>query len=488
MEYLYDTLLKYQKSDMYPFHMPGHKRKKEKFENPFQIDLTEIYGFDNLHHAEGILKTIQERAAALYGAEETHFLINGSTCGILSAVAACTTKRGKILMARNCHKAAYHAALLGELEVEYICPEREDFFGINGGICPETVERMLEQTEGVQAVMITSPTYDGVVSDIKKIGEIVHRKGIPFIVDEAHGAHFGFHPYFPESSVRLGADLVIHSLHKTLPSLTQTALLHVNGNLVNREKLQMYLGIYQSSSPSYVLMAGMDECIREIMHHGVNKFERLKRNLDTFYKKAEEFSGIRLAGYQLVGKSGIYDFDRSKLILSVKNTEINGSMLSDRLREEYHLEMEMAAGTYALALTSIADTDEGFARLIDALKEIDGSLKTDFEKKKESGKKKDVSDLASKNEIVYRISDAMEKTGKNVLLKEAENKVSREFLYLYPPGIPLLTPGERIGGELLNRILNFRQEGYSIQGLADYQAEYIQVISEENSYKKNIAE
>lgn len=135
MEYLYDALLKYQKSDMYPFHMPGHKRKKEKFENPFQIDLTEIYGFDNLHHAEGILKTIQERAAALYGAEETHFLINGSTCGILSAVAACTTKRGKILMARNCHKAAYHAALLGELEVEYICPEREDFFGINGGIC-----------------------------------------------------------------------------------------------------------------------------------------------------------------------------------------------------------------------------------------------------------------------------------------------------------------------------------------------------------------
>ena len=189
-----------------------------------------------------------------------------------------------------------------------------------------------------------------------------------------------------------------------------------------------------------------------------------------------------------MGKSGIYDFDRSKLILSVKNTEINGSMLSDRLREEYHLEMEMAAGTYALALTSIADTDEGFARLIEALKEIDGSLKTDFEKKKESGKKKDVSDLASKNEIVYKISDAMEKTGKNVLLKEAENKVSREFLYLYPPGIPLLTPGERIGGELLNRILNFRQEGYSIQGLADHQAEYIQVISEENSYKKNIAE
>lgn len=481
MEYLYDALLKYQKSDMYPFHMPGHKRQKEKFVNPFQIDLTEIYGFDNLHHAEGILKEIQERAAGLYGSEETHFLINGSTCGILSAVSACTTKRGKILMARNCHKAAYHAALLGELEVKYIYPEREDLFGINGGIRPETVERLLEQTEGIQAVMVTSPTYDGVVSDIKRIGEIVHRKKIPLIVDEAHGAHFGFHPYFPNSSVRLGADLVIHSLHKTLPSLTQTALLHVNGNLVNREKLQRYLGIYQTSSPSYVLMAGMDECIRELILYGEDAFEGLKKNLEAFYKKAEKLSVIRLAGYQLIGKSGIYDFDRSKLIISVKDTGINGNILSDRLREKYHLEMEMAAGTYALALTSIADTEKGFDRLIDALKEMDDSLKKDMQKKKEAVKTKDVSDPVSENEIVYKISDAVEKSGKSVRLREAEGEVSREFLYLYPPGIPLLAPGERIGGDLLKRILSFRQEGYSVQGLADHRAEAIQVISGKRS-------
>ena len=265
--------------------------------------------------------------------------------------------------------------------------------------------------------------YDGVVSDIKRIGEIVHRKKIPLIVDEAHGAHFGFHPYFPNSSVRLGADLVIHSLHKTLPSLTQTALLHVNGNLVNREKLQRYLGIYQTSSPSYVLMAGMDECIRELMLYGEDAFEGLKRYLEAFYKKAEKLSVIRLAGYQLIGKSGIYDFDRSKLIISVKDTGINGNILSDRLREEYHLEMEMAAGTYALALTSIADTEKGFDRLIDALKEMDDSLKKDMQKKKEAVKTKDVSDPVSENEIVYKISDAVEKSGKSVRLREAEGEV-----------------------------------------------------------------
>lgn len=478
MEYLYEALLNYQKSDMYPFHMPGHKRQKEKFINPFQIDITEIHGFDNLHHAEGILKNIQKRAAALYGSEETYFLINGSTCGILSAVSACTSKRGKILMARNCHKAAYHAVLLRELEAEYIYPEREDTFGINGGIRPETVERVMNRTEDVQAVLITSPTYDGVVSDIKKIAEIVHRKGIPLIVDEAHGAHFGFHPYFPESSVQLGADLVIHSLHKTLPSLTQTALLHVNGNLVNRKKLQMYLDIFQSSSPSYVLMAGMDECIRELTHQGTEEFEELKRNLEVFYKKAEKFSNIKLAGYQIEGKSGIYDFDRSKLILSVKHTGINGSILSDRLREEYHLEMEMAAGTYALALTSIADTKIGFQRLFHALKEIDESLQMDFRKNEKE--REFVTDFASKNEVVYKICDAVEKSGKKILLCESENEVSREFLYLYPPGIPLLAPGERIEREILMNILRFRQKGYSIQGLADHDAEYIQVINEKD--------
>ena len=255
---LYDRLLQYQSSEMYPFHMPGHKRRKDDFANPFFIDITEIEGFDNLHHAEGILKDAQDRAAALYHSEETYFLVNGSTCGILAAVSACTARGGKILMARNCHKAAYHAAYLRGLDIEYLYPEKEDIFGINGGIHEDIVEKALEEFQDIQAVMITSPTYDGVVSNVEKIAQIVHRKGIPLIVDEAHGAHFGFHEYFPKSSVEMGADLVIHSLHKTLPSLTQTALLHVNGNRVDRECLRKFLDIYQTSSPSYVFMAGMD--------------------------------------------------------------------------------------------------------------------------------------------------------------------------------------------------------------------------------------
>lgn len=217
MESLYEKLVAYGAGDACPFHMPGHKRNMGKwgFADPFSFDITEIDGFDNLHHAEGILKAAQERAARVYGARRTFFLINGSSAGILAAVSACVSKGGKLLMARNCHKAVYHAASLLDLETVYVYPEQERRYGLNGGISPERVERLLEEHPGVQAVIVTSPTYDGVVSDIRKIAQIVHERGLFLIVDEAHGAHLAFLPYFPDSALDLGADVAIQSVHKT---------------------------------------------------------------------------------------------------------------------------------------------------------------------------------------------------------------------------------------------------------------------------------
>lgn len=473
---LYDKLLQYQSSEMYPFHMPGHKRRKDDFANPFLIDITEIEGFDNLHHAEGILKDAQDRAAALYHSEETYFLVNGSTCGILAAVSACMTRGGKILMARNCHKAAYHAAYLRGLDIEYLYPEKEDIFGINGGIHEDIVEKALEEFQDIQAVMITSPTYDGVVSNVEKIAQIVHRKGIPLIVDEAHGAHFGFHEYFPKSSVEMGADLVIHSLHKTLPSLTQTALLHVNGNRVDRECLRKFLDIYQTSSPSYVFMAGMDSCVCLLEKRGGELFESLRRNLEVFYKQTESLGCIYLANHGLMGKSGIHDFDRSKLVISVRNAGFTGNQLANLLRNRYHLELEMAGGSYGLALTSISDTEEGFLRLSEALKEIDACLENKIEKNTEKSTLT-IEDIVIKNEVWCRIHEALESPGESVLLEKAEGKICREFVYLYPPGIPMLVPGEIISREVLGKIRRLVREGYSVQGMADYSAEHIQVMN-----------
>ena len=226
MQDLLEKLQEYRAEDMYPFHMPGHKRKPLPFPNPYSIDITEIDGFDNLHHAEGILKEAQERAADLYGSKECFYLVNGSTCGLLAAICAATKKRDKVLVARNCHKAVYHALYLNELQAEYIYPVITKS-GIQGQIEPEQVKKALLLNPDIAAVILTSPTYEGVVSDINAIAGIAHERGIPLIVDEAHGAHLGFGAGFPENAVRQGADAVIMSLHKTLPSFTQTALLHL---------------------------------------------------------------------------------------------------------------------------------------------------------------------------------------------------------------------------------------------------------------------
>lgn len=476
---LFKKLENYGNSYAYPFHMPGHKRQKTAYFNPYKIDITEIEGFDNLHHAEGILMNAQKRAAKLYGSEETHFLVNGSTGGILSAVSACAKKH--VLIARNCHKAVYHAALLRNLETYYLYPEMQEEFWLNGGINPLDVEKALVEHPEVEAVLITSPTFDGVVSDVGAIAEIAHRFGKPLIVDEAHGAHFGFSDYFPKSSVQMGADIVIHSLHKTLPAYTQTALLHVNGTLVDRERLRMLLQMYQTSSPSYILMAGIDECVRYVSEQGEQEFARFAERLEAFYEHAGELKNICLVNRSIAGKNSIYDFDRSKLIFSVKGFGIAGNELQDMLRRNYNLELEMAAGTYVLALTSINDTARGFERLFQGIKNIDGQIgrfSSGQYSEREQNEELPIRDTVIRNESFCSLNEAFEAPKYRVPLAESEGHVSGEFLYLYPPGIPIAAPGERISRELLQRIFGYKSRNFNLEGLSDYTGETIEVLKE----------
>ena len=217
MPEIYDLLINLEKREYNPFHMRGHKRnmKGQTFGDIAGIDITEIDGFDNLHGADGILLDAERRANSLYGSEETFFMVNGSTGGVLSAVSAVTDSGDTILAARNCHRSLYHAAYLKHLDLKYIYPENLDSFDFAGAIDPNEVEAKIDSS--VKAVFVTSPTYEGVVSDIASIAEIAHKHGIPLIVDEAHGSHFGFCEKVPESSVHQHADIVIHSVHKTLP-------------------------------------------------------------------------------------------------------------------------------------------------------------------------------------------------------------------------------------------------------------------------------
>ena len=447
--------------------MPGHKRNGEIMENglPYQIDITEIEGFDDLHHARELLKEAQERAARVYHAEETCYLINGSTSGILSGLLGCTHKGGRILAARNCHKSVYAAIYMHELDVEYIYPEYDEKTGLNGAIDADAVRRILleDRTEHcgkttISAIVITSPTYDGVVSDIRRIADTVHEFGIPLIVDEAHGAHFGFHPYFPENANQQGADVVIHSLHKTLPSLTQTALIHLNGNLINRERVRKYVHMLQTSSPSYVLMASMDECIRF-----------LEREQDAFVLYQERLKKLRrelkkLKKLQLVETNA---YDCSKIVISTKNTvkgqEVyTGKILYEELLTSYHLQMEMASREYVLAMTSVCDTEEGFRRLKEALFQIDESL----ERREIDNTSMELPRL----QRVYTSAEAEnlseEKSNVEILLpKECQERISLEYAYVYPPGIPLIVPGERISKKAVELLQLYEKSGFDIEGL-----------------------
>lgn len=503
---LKDILAAYGASGVYPFHMPGHKRNMQGMPewNIWQIDVTEVEGTDNLHQPEGILREAMERAAGAAGADRSYFLVNGSTGGILSAVAAVVKPGDTVLVARNCHKSVYHAVFLNHLHAVYVQPEWIDEYHMAGGIDPQKVERLLSENPQIRAVILTSPTYEGMVSDIGQIAELVHRRRIPLIVDEAHGAHFNLKyvqadddmgdqvrnpEYFPVSAVRKGADIVIQSTHKTLPALTQTGLLHVSGRLVDRERLEQFLGIYQTSSPSYVLMSSIDYAVNFLEHEQALMAAYGKRLLSV-REEINQLTYLRVAGRELVGKAAVYDVDNSRLLLSVCGKRLSGKELYELLRIKYGLQCEMAMENYTLAMTSVMDTEEGYGRLVQALQEIDrelgrtavvmqteDSLSPEADALTENTLQENV--LQEGGEVVMTIAEAFYVEKKLCPRQLAAGKISGEYLYLYPPGVPFLVPGERISMRLLERIERLEKQGFEIQGLSDETKNAILVINAE---------
>lgn len=467
---LYDELLKYSKAEYYPMHMPGHKRNTEllTMADPYSIDITEIEDFDNLHRPEGILKKGMENWAKIYGSQNSYYLIGGSTAGILTGISACTNRGDKILMARNCHKSVYHAVYLRGLRPVYLYPSIIKDYDINGSLSIEEIEKVLKREKDIRLIVITSPTYEGIISDVGAIAEAAHRHGIPIMVDEAHGAHLGFNKNFAESSVAKGADIVVHSIHKTLPAFTQTALLHVNGKLADKQKIERYLSIYQTSSPSYVLMAGMENCLKLLQNRGSELFEIYYERLTKFCQLMEELRNIRLLTEKQVKREGFYAFDPSKLVISVKHLSITGKELYDELLTTYKIQMEMVSKNYVLGMTSIGDREEGFYRLGEALLSIDRKLERSDEKEEEIS--------FHRPEAVMTSEEALGADCRIISLKESKGHVSAEYAYLYPPGIPLLVPGERIDEALLKELENCIKRGLTLQGLKDYNGETISVV------------
>lgn len=489
--YQYDDMLgkleAYSKENIVPMHMPGAKRNSELIGRymddmpaPYDIDITEIDGFDNMHNADGMIKKAFEKTAVLYGADESLFLVNGSTAGNMAAICGVTDKGDSIIVARNCHISVYNAIILNELDANYVYPQYDDEYGYYKGISlreiKDTVEKNESRGKDIKAVVITSPTYEGNVSDIKNIAAYLHEHNIPLIVDEAHGAHFKFSCEFPQTAVEQGADIVINSVHKTLPSLTQTAVMHINYGYVNVSKVKRYWNIYQSTSPSYILMGSIDRCMSIIEKDGEYLFENYISKLKILRNKLGQLKNIKL----------IDSDDISKIVIGCDNAK----KLYNILLNEYGIQLEMSSLKYAIAMTSIFDSAEYYDRFYNALCEIDRrynanninnsannnqnyaeryNIFNNTSSIKKADIKVNIADF--KNEALMSIAKALNEGDKNgydkIMMNDSSlyGRISAKMVYVYPPGIPILCPGEIISENVVNIISKAIDNGLEVVGL-----------------------
>ncbi|MDD4200897.1 MAG: aminotransferase class I/II-fold pyridoxal phosphate-dependent enzyme [Eubacteriales bacterium] len=475
-----DFLLKHADLDPVSWHMPGHKGSEifrrygyEKFMERFvDCDVTEIPGADNLFQAEGIIRDVQDRYARLYDVDYSYLMINGTSGGILAAMMASVPSGGKIIMARNCHKSVFNGLVLGGIQPVYAYPSVLNDCDISGPILPEEIGRLLEENPDAGAVILPSPNYYGICSDIRAIADIVHEHGKVLIVDQAHGAHlkffhkFGWGEDLPNSAEMDGADITICSIHKTLASLTQSAVLNLQGSRVDRYVLEDKLQAVESTSPSYILMSFLDINARILEEHGSDALGEWKENLAYFYAKTKQIKGLHILnlGSQM---------DHTKINLDMSAYGINGGQLEELLME-YGIFSELYTGNILMLMTGIGNTREHYDRTLDALKHI-------AEKHEYIGSKTDISDQGlsssegNKNrtgngpmEAVAGKLHPIPQRRRFVDLTGAEGMICAGSIIPYPPGIPIVCPGEEITAEVIHRCKALREKGEKVIGINDH--------------------
>ncbi len=456
MARLSEKLSELKEKGKYPMHMPGHKRHAPRHKGalslPYAIDVTEIEGFDDLHAPEGVLRELEERAANLYGASRAFALVGGSTCGILSAVKALLPFGEKAIITRNSHASVYHALSLRGAEIKYVYPDIRD--GIFASVTPREVEEAFDRDPDAKLFVMTSPTYEGVVSDIKAIAETVHSRGAKLLVDAAHGAHLIYQTEsFPENAIKY-ADISVTSLHKTMPALTQTALALVyNGEL--ESDMAAAIDIFETSSPSYILLSSIDECIY-VAEQGAALFEEWSRRLDRFYSSLSSLENLKI----LPTYEGAYALDRSKICLGFERLSLDGRDFTardfGRALRDGGFEPEMIAYNYAVLMTGCFDDDVALDNLAKLLLSIDKRL-TGVE--------------ISKTAPTYphpaaemRISETEGRPFETLDIDSAIGKISMSYIKAYPPGIPLVVPGEMIDADVIKRVKELSTHGVNVIG------------------------
>lgn len=492
-----------------PQNVDNISKSRENFWNGvYAHDFTEAKDLDDMHEPEMFIADSLAEMKKVYGTFATYMLVNGSTSGLMTAIHA-TCRRGDIILAaRNCHKAVYNAICMLELEPEYIVPDYVDMrwhCGANqsmsdrmtdacgkddcetregtdirgegdretpertdilGDISPDKLERaintMIADGRKPSAVIITSPTYEGVISDIRIIAEIAHRYGIYLIVDEAQGAHLNFMEGH-ETAMEQGADIVIESLHKTMPALTQTSLLHVMNPKLD-ERVRRYLQIFQTSSPSYIFMQSMEKAVA----FGVNnkaEFVKYGRRLEIFAEKCDSLRNIRL--FRSCDACKVFDHDEGRLVFVVRPGTADGSgqiftgvMLADILADRYGLIVEMASVSYVICISSVVDSVDSYDILFKAIEEIDSGL--EYRSIVDGSRAMDI--ISGRRSAVVP-GKAWDGTSEMVPLELSVGRISGAFVYAYPPGIPVLAPGEIVDERAVCGIDTMIRSGLNVSGV-----------------------
>jgi arginine/lysine/ornithine decarboxylase len=453
---IYDALTKHFEKDPISFHVPGHKygqvfqsTEKDWFHSLLKIDATELSGLDDLHSPEGAILEAEILLADLYKVDRSFFLVNGSTVGNLAMVMSVCEEDCFVLVQRNCHKSILNALKLAKVQPIFMEPEFDDVWRVAAGVSLQTVQEAIELYPNSKAVILTYPNYYGMVNDLKGIVTLAHQHHIPVLVDEAHGAHFILGDPFPNSAVQLGADLVVQSAHKTLPAMTMGSYLHFNSKLIQLDRVIDYLQIFQSSSPSYPIMASLDLARNYLAHYSRKDIDYLVKEIHEFKGDLSEISGISVLGY-----TG----DPLKVTIQSK-CGLSGFALQRKL-EELGVFTELADPNNVLFVLPLLKENQSypFKQTISKIRRTLSGVP--FNSKTESipTMNKKISGLS----ISYKEMKGLEDI--DVPITEANGKVAAEMVIPYPPGIPLLLIGEKITKEKLESLKRLLDEGAKFQG------------------------
>jgi len=473
---IFTALKEYVDSKPVSFYMPGHKHGRglpqEFIDYIPQIDVTEIPGTDNLHFPEGIIKDAQDLAAQLFGAKQTYFLINGSSCGILATITALCKNGDKFIVGRNCHKSVIAALTLAGAVPVYISPEYNEEYGISAHITPQAVKNALDENPDAKGVLITSPNFYGVCSDIREISKICHSRKKPLVVDEAHGPHLKFHPKLPESAMQGGADICIQSAHKTLLALTQASFLHVNSELIDLNTLKHVLVMIQSTSPSYILMASLDIARKIVAEKGEKLLEELLGNIDELKQKMQSLSGLSIAD----NRADLFDFDPTRIVVHTRKLGITGFELDRQLRTRFNVQPELCDLYNVVFITTMDNNKSDFDALFNALSVIHEENKS----RNELPLRNMRLDLIPQQ--AYLPAEAFSMKSERVPLADSEGRISTVSVVPYPPGIPVLCPGEKISKASIEYIEMILDLGGNVNNIDS--ARTVEVAVKEHGVKR----